>query len=56
MQTWPSIELPLNDRKKKAIVRRVFAPSDYISAATNNGLGFGSDQEQPIKLTFEYSN
>lgn len=41
---------------EKAIVRRVFAPSDYLSAATNVSLGFGSDQVQPVKLTFEYSN
>ncbi len=53
VQAWPSIELTLNDGNEKAIVRRVFAPRDYLSAATNASLGFGSDQEQPVKLTFE---
>ncbi|MEO6917961.1 MAG: DUF3426 domain-containing protein [Collimonas sp.] len=53
VQAWPNIELTLNDANDKPIVRRVFTPRDYLSAATNPALGFASDQEQPVKVTFE---
>ncbi|AIY40016.1 putative transmembrane protein [Collimonas arenae] len=53
VQAWPNIELTLNDGNDKPIVRRVFTPHDYLSAATNPALGFASDQEQTVKVTFE---
>ncbi|GAC1552688.1 MAG: DUF3426 domain-containing protein [Collimonas sp.] len=53
VQAWPNIELTLNDANEKAIVRRVFAPRDYLNAAASAAQGFGSDQEQPVKLGFE---
>lgn len=53
VQAWPNIELTLNDANEKAIVRRVFAPRDYLSATLDPAQGFGSDQEQPVKLGFE---
>jgi len=53
VQAWPNIELTLNDANEKAIVRRVFAPHDYLNASVSPAQGFGSDQEQPVKLGFE---
>ncbi|WP_211451690.1 DUF3426 domain-containing protein [Collimonas antrihumi] len=53
VQAWPNIELTLNDANEKAIVRRVFAPHDYLNASASSAQGFGSDQEQPVKLGFE---
>ncbi|SDX51736.1 MJ0042 family finger-like domain-containing protein [Collimonas sp. OK242] len=53
VQAWPNIELTLNDANEKAIVRRVFAPHDYLNASLSPAQGFGSDQEQPVKLGFE---
>lgn len=53
VQAWPNIELTLNDANEKAIVRRVFAPHDYLNPPVNPAHGFGSDQEQPVKLGFE---
>jgi len=56
-QTWPHIELVLDDDKDKAILRRVFAPADYLApgAAQRETLaqGFGPHSEQSVKLYFE---
>lgn len=53
VQAWPNIELILNDSNSKPIVRRVFTPSDYLSANVDITQGFPSDLEQSVKLTFE---
>ncbi|WP_211460748.1 DUF3426 domain-containing protein [Collimonas silvisoli] len=53
VQAWPNIELTLNDANDKAIVRRAFTPHDYLNASANPAQGFGSDQEQSVKLSFE---
>lgn len=53
VQAWPNIELTLNDANDKAIMRRVFTPREYLNTSTNLSQGFGSDQEQSVKLTFE---
>jgi len=53
VQAWPSIELTLNDANEKPIARRVFAPHDYLNPSANPAQGFASDQEQPVKVTFE---
>jgi hypothetical protein len=34
-------------------VRRVFTARDYLNPAANPAQGFASDQEQPVKLSFE---
>jgi predicted Zn finger-like uncharacterized protein len=56
-QTWPHIELVLDDDKDKAILRRVFTPADYLApgAAQRETLaqGFGPHSEQSVKLYFE---
>jgi predicted Zn finger-like uncharacterized protein len=53
VQAWPNIELTLNDANEKPIARRVFAPHDYLNPSANLAQGFASDQEQPVKVTFE---
>ena len=53
-QTWPHIELVLNDSADKPVLRRVFAPRDYLSAA-DAAKGFGARSEQTVKLYFELS-
>ncbi|WP_323140102.1 DUF3426 domain-containing protein [Massilia phyllosphaerae] len=53
VQAWPSIELELTDANDKAVLRRVFAPGEYLpqNGAAAPG-GFGPRSEQPIKLHF----
>ncbi|PFH10657.1 putative Zn finger-like uncharacterized protein [Collimonas sp. PA-H2] len=53
VQAWPHIELTLNDANEKPIARRVFTPHDYLNPSANLAQGFASDQEQPVKVTFE---
>lgn len=52
-QAWPSIELILNDADDKPVLRRVFAPRDYLPPAVDPGKGFAARSEQAIKLYFE---
>ena len=54
-QSWPSIELTLNDANDKALVRRVFAPRDYLPSQADVDKGFAPRSEQSIKLYFELS-
>jgi predicted Zn finger-like uncharacterized protein len=49
-QTWPSIELTLNDPNDKPLARRVFGPRDYLGADLSNGKGFPANSEQGVKL------
>jgi len=49
---WPNIELTLNDAAERPLVRRVFAPSDYLPAAGATA-GFGAASEQPLRIYFE---
>jgi len=55
VQAWPSIELELTDANDKAVLRRVFAPHEYLphnGAAAMLASGFGARSEQPVKLHF----
>jgi predicted Zn finger-like uncharacterized protein len=52
-QSWPSIELTLNDANDKPLVRRVFAPRDYLPSQADVDKGFAPRSEQTIKLYFE---
>ena len=53
VQAWPHIELTLNDNADKPVLRRVFAPRDYLASAADVEKGFGARSEQSIKLYFE---
>ncbi len=50
-QAWPDIELALTDANDKALVRRVFAPADYLPKDAG-AAGFAARGEQPVKLYF----
>lgn len=52
-QGWPSIELTLNDTGDKPLLRRVFAPRDYLPLTVEIGQGFPARSEQAVKLYFE---
>lgn len=52
-QTWPHLELSLNDAGEKALVRRVFAPAEYLPRELSPRLGFPAQSEQPVRLFFE---
>lgn len=52
-QSWPHIELVLDDANDKAILRRVFTPRDYLGADVALEKGFAPRSEQSVKLHFE---
>jgi len=52
-QAWPHIELVLNDAADKPVLRRVFAPRDYLGNPADLKPGFRPRSEQPVKLYFE---
>jgi predicted Zn finger-like uncharacterized protein len=52
-QVWPSIELVLNDNNDKPVLRRVFAPKEYLPPQTDLSKGFPAQSEQAVKLYFE---
>ncbi|HAV37790.1 MAG TPA: hypothetical protein DCX52_15795, partial [Massilia sp.] len=51
-QAWPSLELSLTDANDKPLVRRVFAPRDYLTTDTPMANGLAPRVEQAIKLHF----
>lgn len=53
VQAWPHIELTLNDNADKPVLRRVFAPREYLPSAMDASKGFGPRSEQSVKLYFE---
>ena len=52
-QAWPHLELALLDANGKTLVRRVFAPADYLPREVLAAPGFAPRSEQPVKLIFE---
>jgi len=52
-QAWPHVELTLNDNADKPVLRRVFAPREYLPSPNEAEKGFGPRSEQSIKLYFE---
>lgn len=53
-QAWPHIELILNDDAGKPVLRRVFAPREYLAGAPAAlAQGFAPRSEQSVKLYFE---
>jgi len=51
-QAWPSLELSLTDANDKPLVRRVFAPRDYLAANLPAANGLAPRVEQAITLHF----
>jgi predicted Zn finger-like uncharacterized protein len=53
VQAWPHLELALTDANDKTLVRRVFAPADYLPPGPLAAKGFAARSEQPVKLFFQ---
>ncbi|MFZ6848815.1 DUF3426 domain-containing protein [Undibacterium sp. RuRC25W] len=53
LQSWPHIELILNDEKDKAVLQKAFTPSDYLTDQTVLSKGFAPKSQQNIKVYFE---
>ncbi len=53
VQSWPYIELSLNDGNDKAQARRVFTPREYLANPQDEARGFAANGEQPVKIYFE---
>jgi len=49
-QTFPNLELTLNDTQDKPIARRVFKPADYLPPLESETIGLLSNHELSIKL------
>jgi hypothetical protein len=52
-QAWPNIELTLNDKDGKALVRRVLSPREYLPKDRNPAEGIAARSEQPVNVSFE---
>ena len=55
IQAWPNIELALTDADNKTVLRRVFAPAEYLPKDAAPAKGFAARSEQPVRLYFELS-
>ncbi|TFW34029.1 DUF3426 domain-containing protein [Massilia horti] len=53
VQAWPHIELTLTDTNDKPLLRRVFAPAQYLPQGFAPAAGFAARGEQPVKLSFQ---
>lgn len=56
VQTWPNIELTLNDANDKPIARRIFLPRDYLPTTADAAKGFAARSEQSVKLYLDLQN
>lgn len=53
VQSWPMVELVLNDAKDKPVLQKAFAPKDYLSEPAEIAKGFPPSSEKNITLYFE---
>lgn len=53
-QRWPHLELTLTEADDKPVVRRVFAPAEYLAAPADPASGVAARSEQTIKLYFTF--
>ena len=54
-QSWPQLELVLNDANNVVLSRRVFAPREYLPASADDKKGFAANSEQPVKIRFDFT-
>ena len=52
---YPYIELTLSDTQDQPVVRRAFAPGEYISGAADPQVGIAGNTELPVKLFIDAS-
>lgn len=50
-QEWPHLQLTLKDQNGQPVVRRVLAPSEYLTPQ-DRSRGFGPTSEKPVRMTF----
>jgi hypothetical protein len=53
VQAWPMIELVLKDNRKKTVLQKVFAPSEYLDNKADYAKGIAPISEVNLKLHFE---
>ncbi|MGZ8316782.1 MAG: DUF3426 domain-containing protein, partial [Telluria sp.] len=53
VQAWPHVELALTDADNKTVLRRVFAPAEYLPKDVAPAKGFAARSEQPVRLYFK---
>ena len=56
LETWPLLELTLNDSNNMPLARRVFTPQEYLPAGADPQKGFGPNAEQPVKIYIEFAD
>jgi hypothetical protein len=54
-QTFPNLELTLNDSLNQALARRVFSPSEYLPPHEKETAGFSPNHEISIRLPLDTS-
>ncbi len=52
---YPYLELTLSDAQDQAVVRRAFAPGEYLSGAADPDVGIPGNSELPIRLFIDAS-
>ncbi|WP_293779441.1 DUF3426 domain-containing protein [uncultured Oxalicibacterium sp.] len=52
-QEWPQLELTLNDANEKPVLRRVFAPAEYVRDQQQLRMGFPAMTERTVRVQFE---
>ena len=52
-QSWPHIELTLTDQEKKTIIRKIFAPANYLPNADSIMKGIPPYAEKSVGLYIE---
>ena len=52
---YPYVELTLSDTQERVVVRRSFAPQEYLSGAADPAGGFAANSELPIRLFLDAS-
>jgi hypothetical protein len=52
---YPYIELTLSDMQDQPVVRRAFAPGEYISGAADPAIGIAGNTELQVKLFIDAS-
>jgi hypothetical protein len=55
-QTWPMMELTLDNGDETAVLRRVLTPAEYLPNKDDVAKGFAASSEQTIKLHFELND
>lgn len=53
VQTWPHVELSLNDADGQPVIRKVFTPEEYLPAGTARSAGLAAHDERMISRQFK---